>query len=204
MPRATDVVEQPEGLAYRPEFLSEDEEKRVLAVIDGIEFREVRMRGQTARRTVRHFGYDYDYESWGTLAPAEPLPSPLAWLRDRCAEFAEVAPAELVQTLVSRYPPDATIGWHRDAPMFGPKVVGVSLLSACRMRFQRRSSNIRCVYELELAPRSAYVLSGEARSSWQHSIPPTKSLRYSITFRTLKNPSRWPGRAAAEPGASPA
>ena len=103
MPRATDVVEQPEGLAYRPEFLSEDEEKRVLAVIDGIEFREVRMRGQTARRTVRHFGYDYDYESWGTLAPAEPLPSPLAWLRDRCAEFAEVAPAELVQTLVSRY-----------------------------------------------------------------------------------------------------
>ena len=160
MPRATDVVEQPEGLAYRPEFLTEDEEKRVLAVVDGIEFREVRMRGQTARRTVRHFGYDYDYESWGTLAPAEPLPSSLAWLRDRCAEFAEIAPGELVQTLVSRYPPDATIGWHRDAPMFGPKVVGVSLLAPCRMRFQRRSSSMRRVYELELAPRSAYVLSG--------------------------------------------
>ena len=27
---------------------------------------------------------------------------------------------------------------------------------------------------------------GEARSSWQHDIPPTKSLRYSITFRTLR------------------
>jgi alkylated DNA repair dioxygenase AlkB len=38
----------------------------------------------------------------------------------------------------------------------------------------------------ELAPRSAYVLSGRARWSWQHSIPATNELRYSVTFRTLK------------------
>ncbi len=191
MARAAAIVEEPEGLAYQPEFVTEEEERGLVALLEGIEFREFTMRGQTARRTVRHFGYDYDYESYGKIAPAEPLPSPLVWLRDRCAEFAELEPEELAQTLVSRYPPGAGIGWHRDAPMFGPKVVGVSLLSACRMRFQRKTRGVRRVYDLELAPRSAYVLAGKARSAWQHSIPATKSLRYSITFRMVKNPSRW-------------
>ncbi len=143
------------------------------------------MRGQTARRTVLHFGYDYDYESW-EVVPADPLPPALLWVRDRCAELAGLERDELEQTLVSRYPPGAGIGWHRDAPMFGPAVIGVSLLSTCRMRFQRRVGGERRVHDLELEPRSAYVLFGKARSAWQHSIPPTKELRYSITFRTLR------------------
>ena len=195
MAKAATITESPEGLVYRPAFISEDEEAQLLALMDEIDFREVVMRGQTARRTVRHFGYDYGYESW-ELVPAEPLPAPLVWLRDRCAGLAELRPEELAQTLVSRYPPGAGIGWHRDAPMFGPKVVGVSLLSGCRMRFQRRAGGVRRVYALELAPRSAYVLAGAARSAWQHSIPAAKELRYSITFRTLRNPSRWLGGAA--------
>ena len=196
MSRKETLVERPEGLVYREEFITEDEQRDLLAVMEEIDFREVTMRGQTALRTVRHFGYDYGYESW-ELVPAEPLPTPLVWLRDRCAQLAELEPNELVQVLVSRYPSGAGIGWHRDAPMFGPKVVGVSLLSACRMRFQRSTGGLRRVYDLELAPRSAYVLAGKARSAWQHSIPAAKSLRYSITFRSLKNPSRWAGKREA-------
>jgi DNA oxidative demethylase len=91
-----------------------------------------------------------------------------------------------VQILVSRYPPGSTIGRHRDAPMFGAKVVGISRASTCRMRFQRGKGPARQVAEVTLDPRSGYVLSGAARSVWQHSIPPTKALRYSITVRTLK------------------
>ena len=197
MVRAPTIEERPEGLVYRPDFVSEEEERQLIAVIDALDFREVTMRGQTALRTVRHFGYDYDYEAYGRLAPAEPLPAELRWLRDRCGQLAEVPADELAQTLVSRYPPGAPIGWHRDAPMFGPKVVGVSLLSACRMRFQRRAAGVRHVYALELEPRSAYVIGGKARSAWQNSIPPAKELRYSITFRTLRAPSRW----VREPGA---
>jgi len=189
------VPEEPEGLVYRPDFLSAQEEGDVLAFMDEIDFHEVTMRGQTARRTVRHYGYDYGYESW-QLVPAEPLPGELVWLRDRCAALAEVEPDELVQTLVSRYPEGAGIGWHRDAPMFGSKIVGVSLGAACRMRFQRKVGEERRVHELELAPRSAYVLAGQARTAWQHSIPATKSRRYSITFRSLKNPARWAGQGS--------
>lgn len=190
MPRARAVVERPEGLVFTPDFVSADEEASVLAVLAEIEFREVVMRGQTARRTVRHFGFDYDYEGWG-LTPAEPLPASLTWLRERAARLADLEPDALAQVLVSRYPEGAGIGWHRDAPMFGGKVVGVSLLSACRMRFQRGTGDERRVFDLELPPRSAYVLAGAARSAWQHSIPAAKALRYSITFRTLKNPGRW-------------
>ncbi len=40
------------------------------------------------------------------------------------------------------------------------------------------------VFALELEPRSAYILRDEARWGWQHSIPPAKVLRHSITFRT--------------------
>jgi alkylated DNA repair dioxygenase AlkB len=190
------VPEHPEGLAYQPDLFGGAEERSVLALLDEIAFHEVRMHGQVARRTVKHYDLDYGYESW-QLVPTDPLPEPLCWLRDRCAAFAGVEPEALAQTLVTRYPPGATIGWHRDAPMFGPIVIGVSLLAPSVMRFQRRVGDERHVYEQELAPRSGYVLAGPARSAWQHSIPAVADLRYSITFRTLRNPERWlPGGAA--------
>jgi DNA oxidative demethylase len=107
-------------------------------------------------------------------------------LRERCEELAGAEPGSLVQALVSRYPAGAGIGWHRDAPMFGSRIAGVSLCAPCRMRFQRTVRGERSVAAIELAPRSAYVLSGKARWSWQHSVPPTKELRYSVTFRTLR------------------
>lgn len=182
------VQERPSGLVYQPDLIDEDEERTLLTFLDALELRDVQMRGQIARRTVRHFGFDYDYGSF-RLTETDALPSSLEWVRDRCAELAGVESAALAQALVTRYPPGAVIGWHRDAPAFGPAVVGLSLASACLLRFQRRRGEERSVYELPLAARSAYVLSGAARSAWQHSIPAVTALRYSITFRTLRTPS---------------
>ena len=31
-----------------------------------------------------------------------------------------------------------------------------------------------------------YMMSGDSRQVWQHSIPPVEAARYSITFRTLR------------------
>jgi DNA oxidative demethylase len=177
----------PSGLVNRPDLISEAEEQQALAVLEAMEFSTITMHGRTARRTVRHFGLDYGYESW-QLVPTDPLPDELAWLADRAGSLAGLDADEFAQILISRYPPGSTIGWHRDAPMFGPRVVGISLASACRMRFQRGKGPARQVAEVILAPRSGYVLAGAARYAWQHSIPPIKALRYSITFRTLKVP----------------
>jgi alkylated DNA repair dioxygenase AlkB len=106
-------------------------------------------------------------------------------VRARLAGFAAVTPDELGEALVTEYAPGAGIGWHRDAPAFGI-VAAVSLLASCRMRFRRGEVGNWETAELELEPRSAYLIAGEARSKWQHGIPPAKALRYSITFRTLR------------------
>ena len=174
-----------EGLTYVEDFVTPEEERELLELIEPLDFRMIEMRGQVARRRVRHFGLGYDYDR-GELAPVEPLPEGLEWLRERAAALIEREPEDLVQILVSRYPEGAGIGWHRDAPTFGSSIVGVSLRAPARMRFQRTVKGEREVAAVELAPRSAYVLSGKARWSWQHSIPPGKELRYSVTFRTLK------------------
>jgi alkylated DNA repair dioxygenase AlkB len=96
--------------------------------------------------------------------------------------------------LINEYPPGAPIGWHRDAPQYDI-VAGVSLLSPCPMRFRPYVSpsdlatargRRRTTHEVHLAPRSAYLMTGESRSRFEHSIPPMTDLRYSITFRTLR------------------
>jgi DNA oxidative demethylase len=176
--------EEPEGLVYRPELLSVDEERDLLGTLEALRFDPIVIHGQAARRTARHFGLDYDYEA-RTPMPGEPVPDWLLPIRARAAELSGFEPEELVEILVQRYPPGSTIGWHRDAPAFGT-VIGVSLAGSSRLRFQRGKGEERRVWEVLLQPRSGYVLAGKARTSWQHSIPPTDELRYSITFRTLR------------------
>jgi alkylated DNA repair protein (DNA oxidative demethylase) len=185
MSSRSDIVTTLEGLQYHPDFISQDEERGLIAEIERIHFSEVRMHGIAAKRRVAHFGWLYGYESW-RITPGPALPEFLLPLRARVAELLKIRADALAQTLVTQYPPGAVIGWHRDAPMFGPVVVGISLLTACRMRFQRGKGSARETYALPLEPRSAYVLGGPARSEWQHSIPPVQSLRYSVTFRTLR------------------
>ena len=173
----------PEGFEYIPEFLSEDEEHALLDWIESeVEFKTFEMRSQEARRRVAHFGYDYGYDR-GDVSAKEPLPLALLSLRDRVASFLEVPPEEVVEALVTEYTPGAGIGWHRDAPVFGV-VAGVSLLADCDFRFRRGESGRSLA--LNVASRSAYKLTGESRWGWQHHIPLMKTLRYSITFRTLR------------------
>jgi alkylated DNA repair dioxygenase AlkB len=178
------VTERPSGLDYRADLITAEEEHDALAFVDALDFQTVEMRGQIAKRTVMQFGLRYEFGTW-ELEETAPLPAELEGIRAKAAGLAGVAPGVLEQTLVSRYPEGAGIGWHRDAPAFG-EVVGVSLLSGCRMRFQRGKGAERETFALELEPRSGYLLSGSVRWAWQHSIPAAKSLRYSLTFRTLK------------------
>lgn len=178
------IVERPEGLRYLPDLLDVDEEGDLLDRLTSLEYGEVRMHGQVARRVVRHYGVNYAFES-ATVTPGEPVPVWLSGVHVKCADLLGVPVGALVEALVTRYPSGATIGWHRDAPAFGD-VVGVSLASACGLRFQHGAGSQRRVFEQRLEPRSAYVLTGPVRTQWQHSIPAVAATRYSITFRTLR------------------
>jgi DNA oxidative demethylase len=148
----------------------------------------VRMHGVVAKRRVLHFGWSYTYDS-ARIAPGLEMPEFLVPLRARLAGFVSVAPEDLAEALVTEYPPGAGIGWHRDAPAFGI-VAAVSLGSGCRMRFRKGKVGAWETTEAFLAPRSAYAITGESRSGWQHGIPATAGKRWSITFRTLRKRAR--------------
>lgn len=176
---------QPEGFRYLADFLTSEEEAILLTHIERLPFAEIKMHGVVAKRRTVHFGWVYGYESW-QLTPGPPIPDFLApWCR-RAAELMQTEVSHIEEVLVTEYVHGSGIGWHRDAPIFGACVVGLSLLSPCRFRFQRTPAGQRETCTLTLEPRSAYVLSGPARFQWQHSIPVTKATRYSITFRTLR------------------
>ena len=174
----------PEGFRYVPDFVTEGEERSLVARFEGLPFDEIVMRGQVARRSALQFGYDYKYNG-GKVSPTGPPPPFLDLYRDRAAALIGRSRDELAMVLVLRYPPGAGIGWHRDRPAFGPEVVGISLLAETVMKLRPLGAT-RGGVKVVLAPRSAYVLAGPARSEWQHHVPPVPALRYSVTFRALR------------------
>jgi alkylated DNA repair dioxygenase AlkB len=181
----TDV---PPGFLYRAAVIDVAEELDLLTHIKQISFSNFEMRGVVARRRVAFFGHTYEGTS------ATPLPDFLRPLRARLAEWGHVEPAAFAMALINEYPPGAPIGWHRDAPQYDV-VAGVSLLSSCQMRFrpyvspgaQPPGTRRNATHEITLDRRSAYILSGTARSGYEHHIPAVRALRYSITFRTLRS-----------------
>jgi alkylated DNA repair protein (DNA oxidative demethylase) len=183
-----------EGLHYREAFLDSREERSITDALAQLELKPFAFRGFLGHRRIASFGWRYDFNGGG-LQRTAPLPAFLLGLRQRAATFADVAPEALENALVTEYVPGAGIGWHRDRAQFG-KVVGVSLLAACRLRFRRPDGDQWTRLSLTLAPRSVYLLEGPARDLWQHSIAALDALRFSVTFRTFRH-SPDPDRQAA-------
>ena len=177
----------PDGFRYQPDLLSPDEEAETVRNVRELPFRNFEFHGYVGKRRVVSFGWRYDFNDRELTKTAD-IPEFLIPLRDRAAEFAGVAPAELQHALVTEYEPGAAIGWHRDKDVFGD-VIGVSLLSACVFRLRRKAGMKWERASITAEPRSVYLLRGAARTEWEHSIPAVDGLRYSITFRSMR-PSR--------------
>lgn len=182
----------PEGMRYEAGFLSADEERELLDVISRLPLERMNYKGHQALRRVISYGGAYDFSA-GRLEATEPIPAWLEPLRERIAAWAQRPAREFTQALVAEYAPGTPLGWHRDVPEF-EDIVGVSLRDEAVMRFRpwpqnpaqasvkRKPEELR----LRLAPRSIYLLRGPGRWAWQHSVLPTRALRYSITFRMAR------------------
>jgi DNA oxidative demethylase len=83
------TLDLPEGFIYRPDLLSETEEQELLVDVRRIQFSELRMRDQVARRWVAHFGWLYGYDSW-KIEPGPAIPEFLHALRARGATLLAV------------------------------------------------------------------------------------------------------------------
>jgi alkylated DNA repair dioxygenase AlkB len=176
--------ELPAGFKYQADILSSEDEPLLLDHMRQLPFKEFQFQGFVGKRRVVSYGWQYDFNE-RALRQAEDIPSFLLPLRETAADFAEIAPEQLAQVLLTEYDAGASIGWHRDKKMFGD-VIGISLLSACRFRFRRKAGSTWERVSLMAEPRSAYLLRGPSRTEWEHSIPAVDALRYSITFRTLR------------------
>jgi alkylated DNA repair dioxygenase AlkB len=182
----------PSGFSYLPDFIRVQQEAELADAIRALTFADFEMRGVVAKRRVAFFGETYDREAAG------PIPSFLLPLRAAVADWAGVEPDAFAMALINEYRPGSPIGWHRDAPQYGI-VAGVSLVTGCRMKLRPYVSPTarpadtgprRATHDIWLEPRSAYLISGLARTDYEHHIPPVTELRYSITFRTLRPRAR--------------
>jgi alkylated DNA repair protein (DNA oxidative demethylase) len=175
---------RPEGLRYAPDFLDVSEEADLAGRMAALPFMPFEFHGFTGKRETISFGWSYRFDGSG-LAETAAIPEWLLPVRARAAAFAGLAADALEHALLIKYDEGAGLGWHRDRPVFG-EVIGISLLSSAPLRFRRKLGAKWERFTLPAEPRSIYLLSGAARSEWEHSLTPVAALRYSITFRTLR------------------
>jgi alkylated DNA repair dioxygenase AlkB len=187
----------PNGLVYRPDFITPAEEEVIIAYIENLALQNATHTVHTAeedlvisaRRRHMGFGWGWDYRR-KKLIPGEPLPRFLHGAQKKIAKWLQIEPGRVAEALINEYTPDTALGWHVDNEGF-EKIIGVSLSGWCKMRFRplkgfkEKKDAGDVVSSVELEPRSAYIMQGPVRWQWQHSVAPVKKLRYSITFRTL-------------------
>ena len=176
----------PEGLRYAEGVIDAEAQARLVEVFAGLPCEAFDFHGFKGNRRIVSYGGRYDFSA-SRLREAEPVPDFLVAAREAAGAFAGLEAEALAQAMVTEYAPGAGIGWHRDRPEFD-KVVGLSFASEATMRFRRKRGEGWERAALPLAPGSAYLLDGAARQDWQHSIAPGETLRYSVTFRSLRRP----------------
>jgi alkylated DNA repair dioxygenase AlkB len=173
----------PEGLRYQPAFITGGEERGLIEAFAALPLAPFQFGAFEGKRRVASFGVRYDFGDQ-RLHTAAPFPDFIKPLAARAETFAGLQCGAIRQVLCTEYATGAGIGWHRDKGAFDV-VLGLSLGSACPFRFRRKAAARWQRFTLEAAPCSLYLMTGAARSLWEHSIAPVAAPRWSITFRTM-------------------
>ena len=180
----------PNGFVYRPNFLSEKEESELIGYIEDLPFVYGSNGEYTAKRRLINFGWGYDFKN-REIIPSTPLPPFLRPLQRKVAKWLHIPASHVGEALITEYTEGAAIGWHVDSEPC-EHIVGISLAGWSTVRLRPIHARLggsprmkRDIASHALGPRSAYILQGDSRWFYQHSIPPVEDLRYSITFRTL-------------------
>lgn len=177
----------PNGFSYNENFLTTAEEDQLLTFIQQVEFHSFIFQGYTAKRRVASFGFDYNFNN-RSITVGKEIPSELFWLMQKVAPIAGVSHEAFQELLITEYPEGAVINWHRDAPPFD-LIAGISLLSDCKFKLRPYKKELQTkgsTISIPVNRRSLYLIAGEARTAWEHSIAPVEKVRYSITLRTLR------------------
>ncbi len=186
-------VEAVSGLKFLEGFLTPEQQDYCVQRVDAA---ADQWRNDLSRR-VQHYGWRYDYKARAITPDMHigALPDWLARLAQKLYDETGLFDREPEQVIVNEYLPGQGIATHIDHPGFGPTVCTISLLDDWEMDF---SENWRDKSPALLQRGSCVLLTGDARSVWQHGIAPRKSevsdtgrrkrnRRLSLTFRTVLN-----------------
>ena len=167
------------GLTVKEEYISEEEEKKLLDFLYAQEWST-----KLSRRT-QHYGYEYVYTPPYNLQPAPKVPEMLQEYGDMiCSNYFN-------QVIVNEYTPGQGIGKHTDHKrLFGDVIASISLGSATTIIFSQGDTHV----ELYVKPRTLIIMEDEARWRATHEIAGKKSdmvsgkviprgTRVSITYR---------------------
>ena len=199
------------GLTVLLDFIKPAEELVILDFLN--DSSKCNWRTDLSRRTM-HFGGTYCLMPSKSDTPsktkpeihqAPPMPEELEWLIQRMVD-ADVFPNNQrpQYCIVNEYTDNLGISAHTENFQFGEPVVGLSLLSACPIRFHEltkpfdgsvrsgkagKAEKTGRQMDVDMLGRSLLVMRGESRWKWQHEIVrSTKGRglgwqRVSLTFR---------------------
>jgi hypothetical protein len=176
------------GLRYVAEYLDQETHDRLLAAADAEPWQWL------GERRVQAHGYSYS-QAKGIYRIGE-LPT---WASEVAMRLWRdgLMPAIADQMIVNEYEPGSGILAHTDASFFEDAIVSISLGSPSVMEFTDSGSGR---VPLLLEPRSALVMTGDARQRWKHGIAAevvdrwlgvdfVRTRRVSLTFRNMRQPS---------------
>src|SRR3954467_10840961 len=107
------AAELPEGFSYLEEFITIPEHDDLLSRFATLDFQVFNFQGYVAKRRIVEYGFEYDFSSRKAAAgPA--IPEFLTPFKQRAADWAGIESGEIVEAVITEYPPGAPIGWHRD------------------------------------------------------------------------------------------
>lgn len=193
--------EKCKGLYYIDNVIPKD---MVKIIFDEIEKGNWTNVGNEKSRVVQHFGYKYNYVSGDIREKSDPMPKTIVYMRDLlkkiCLELKIIDENyEFNQCIINKYEPGQGISAHIDDKKYGGVVASFTIGGGAMMVFQKNDET----HNIYVKSNSLYIMSGDARYKYKHSMPARKSddvmnkegnmvkiqrrTRISITFRTVPN-----------------
>ncbi|NET71458.1 MAG: alpha-ketoglutarate-dependent dioxygenase AlkB [Sphaerospermopsis sp. SIO1G2] len=178
------------GLAYISNYITPEQEVKLLTIIDKQPWLT------DLKRRVQHYGWKYDY-TVRRVDESMRLGSLPDWLMEHCQRLHDNGyfPKLPDQVIINEYQPGQGTASHTDCiPCFEETIASISLGSPCVMDFTH--SEMKEKVSVPLEPCSLFILKGDARYKWKHSIAARKTdkvdgqaiqrdRRISLTFRNV-------------------
>jgi len=177
---ASEIITQLPGLIIIPDWISEDDEKSIMNEIESQAW------DTTIKRRVQHYGFRFEYSRLDVDKTVKPTPFPKHSQELLCRP--ELAGFGFNQLTINEYIPGVGIASHCDThSAFTDCIAVVSLLADITMDFISDDSSRKV--HVCIPRRSLFLMTGEARYGWRHSIAARKSDRDFLTGM-LKERSR--------------